>query len=160
MYSGSRLTQGRYDDNEVILGKWFAADKDKRNDIFVGTKFSNDQKTFQVVSSPEYAKKACNACLERLGLRQIDLYYCHRVDGKTNREDLEAMVQLKNEGKIKYLGLSEIRLTHCAALTLYIPSLLCKSSIHLSHLNSRAGRPTSSQRAENCALHRLLSPVP
>lgn len=91
------------------MGKWFAANKDKRNDIFLATKFAVDQKTFQVDSSPEYAKKACNASLERLGLPQIDLYYCHRVDGKTPIEKtVEAMVELKNEGKIKFLGLSEV----------------------------------------------------
>ncbi|KAJ4378464.1 hypothetical protein N0V86_006168 [Didymella sp. IMI 355093] len=98
-----------YGDNEVLLGKWFAANKDKRNDIFLATKFAVDQKTFQVDSSPEYAKNACNASLERLGISQIDLYYCHRVDGKTPIEKtVEAMAELKKEGKIKYLGLSEV----------------------------------------------------
>lgn len=98
-----------YGDNEVLLGKWFAANKDKRNDIFLATKFAVDKQTFQTDSSPEYAKKACNASLERLGLSQIDLYYCHRVDGKTPIEKtVQAMAELKNEGKIKYLGLSEV----------------------------------------------------
>ncbi|KAH6639464.1 aldo/keto reductase-like protein [Boeremia exigua] len=98
-----------YGDNEVLLGKWFAANKDKRGDIFLATKFAVDQKTYQVDSSPEYAKKCCIASLERLGISQIDLYYCHRVDGKTPIEKtVEAMVELKEEGKIKYLGLSEI----------------------------------------------------
>ncbi|KAF1928698.1 Aldo/keto reductase [Didymella exigua CBS 183.55] len=98
-----------YGDSEVLLGKWFAANKDKRNNIFLATKFAIDPKTFQVDSSPEYAKKACNASLERLGLSQIDLYYCHRVDGRTPIEKtVEAMAELKKEGKIRYLGLSEI----------------------------------------------------
>jgi len=44
-----------------------------------------------------------------LGIKTIDLYYCHRVDKKTPIEKtVEAMVELKNEGKIKYLGLSEV----------------------------------------------------
>ncbi|KAJ4324384.1 hypothetical protein N0V94_001280 [Neodidymelliopsis sp. IMI 364377] len=98
-----------YGDSEVLLGKWFAANKDKRDDVFLATKFAVDQKTFQVDSSPDYAKKACDASLKRLGLSQIDLYYCHRVDGKTPIEKtVKAMVELKNEGKIKYLGLSEV----------------------------------------------------
>lgn len=42
-------------------------------------------------------------------MSQIDLYYCHRVDGKTPIEKtVEAMAELKKEGKIKYLGLSEV----------------------------------------------------
>ena len=44
-----------------------------------------------------------------MGISQIDLYYCHRVDGKTPIEKtVEAMAELKKAGKIKYLGLSEI----------------------------------------------------
>lgn len=102
-------TSDLYGDNEVLLGKWFAANKDKRNDVFLATKFAIDQKTFQTDSSPEYLKKACDASLERMGISQIDLYYCHRVDGKTPIEKtVEAMAELKKEGKIKYLGLSEI----------------------------------------------------
>lgn len=102
-------TSDLYGDNEVLLGKWFAANKDKRNDVFLATKFAVDQKTFQTDSSPEYLKKACDASLERMGISQIDLYYCHRVDGKTPIEKtVEAMAELKKAGKIKYLGLSEI----------------------------------------------------
>jgi aryl-alcohol dehydrogenase-like predicted oxidoreductase len=47
--------------------------------------------------------------LSRLQIETIDLYYCHRVDRKTPIEKtIEAMVELKKEGKIKYLGLSEV----------------------------------------------------
>jgi aryl-alcohol dehydrogenase-like predicted oxidoreductase len=60
-------------------------------------------------SSPEYCKEACATSLKRLGLDQVDLYYCHRVDDKTPIEEtVKAMAALKDEGKIKYLGLSEI----------------------------------------------------
>ena len=49
-----------------------------------------------------------NKSLSRLGLSQVDLYYCHRLDGVTPIEEtMKAMVQLKNEGKCKFLGLSE-----------------------------------------------------
>lgn len=61
-----------------------------------------------VDSSPEYCKEACATSLKRLGLDSVDLYYAHRLDRKTPIEKtVEAMVELKNEGKIKYLGLSE-----------------------------------------------------
>ena len=46
--------------------------------------------------------------MERLGVDHIDLYYAHRLDGKTPVEKTtEALAELKKEGKIKYLGLSE-----------------------------------------------------
>ncbi|CAI6338553.1 unnamed protein product [Periconia digitata] len=99
-----------YGDSEELLNKWFKANPEKRDDIFLATKFAarhaNGQ--FYVDSSPEYAKQACARSLERLGLPSVDLYYCHRLDAKTPIEKtIEAMVELKNEGKFKYLGLSE-----------------------------------------------------
>ncbi|KAF2692170.1 aldo/keto reductase-like protein [Lentithecium fluviatile CBS 122367] len=100
-----------YGDSEDLLGKWFKANPDKRKDIFLATKFANKRGadgSFSIDSSPEYAKAACAKSLQRLGLENVDLYYCHRLDQKTPIEKtIEAMVELKNEGKINYLGLSE-----------------------------------------------------
>ncbi|KAI4088159.1 MAG: hypothetical protein LQ344_006251 [Seirophora lacunosa] len=80
--------------------------------IFLATKFAlgfDEKGALQVRSDPEYVKTACSKSLERLGTDCIDLYYCHRVDGKTPIEKtVEAMAELKKEGKIKYLGLSEV----------------------------------------------------
>ena len=79
--------------------------------IFLATKFANkrdEQGNPFVDSSPEWCKKACDTSLSRLGIDQIDLYYCHRLDGKTPVEKtVQAMKELKEAGKIKYLGLSE-----------------------------------------------------
>ena len=99
-----------YMDNEDLLGRWFKANPGKREHIFLATKFGNKNVNGvrSVDSSPEYAKEACNKSLKRLGLPHVDLYYCHRVDGKTPVEKtIQAMVELKNEGKFKYLGISE-----------------------------------------------------
>jgi hypothetical protein len=100
-----------YGDSEDLLGKWFAANPDKRKDIFLATKFANrffPDGTRAVDSSGPYCKEACEKSLKRLGLPYVDLYYCHRLDGKTPVEQtVRAMAELKSEGKIKYLGLSE-----------------------------------------------------
>ncbi|GAB7352079.1 hypothetical protein MBLNU459_g2581t1 [Dothideomycetes sp. NU459] len=99
-----------YMDNEDLLGKWFKANPGKREKIFLATKFANRQVDGNrtVDSSPEYAKEACAKSLSRLGIDSIDLYYAHRLDGKTPVEKtVEAMAELKAEGKIKHLGLSE-----------------------------------------------------
>jgi aryl-alcohol dehydrogenase-like predicted oxidoreductase len=97
-----------YGDNEDLIGKWFAANPSKRADIFLATKFAVKE-GHVIDSSPEYVKIACDKSLKRLGVKQIDLYYCHRVDQKTPIEKtVEAMKQLKDEGKIKYLGLSHL----------------------------------------------------
>lgn len=100
-----------YMDSEDLIGKWFKR-TGKRDQIFLATKFANIRSpdgTRRVDSSPEYCRAACEKSLKRLGIETIDLYYVHRVDKTTPIEKtVEAMVQLKNEGKIRYLGLSEV----------------------------------------------------
>jgi aryl-alcohol dehydrogenase-like predicted oxidoreductase len=91
-----------------LLGKWFKENPDKRKDIFLATKFAIRGGAV-IDSSPEYVKQACDTSLKRLGLSQIDLYYCHRVDQKTPIElTVQAMADLVNLEKVKYLGLSEV----------------------------------------------------
>jgi aryl-alcohol dehydrogenase-like predicted oxidoreductase len=104
-------TADMYGDSEDLLGKWFNANPDKREHIFLATKFANrrgDDGNYSIDSTPEYVKIACAKSLQRLDLEYIDLYYCHRLDRKTPIEKtIEAMVELKKEGKIRYLGISE-----------------------------------------------------
>jgi aryl-alcohol dehydrogenase-like predicted oxidoreductase len=86
-----------YFDSEDLIGQWFKQ-TGKRTDIFIATKFGLDYSTGAqlVYSDPEYVKVACEKSLKRLGIETIDLYYCHRVDGKTPIEKtIEAMVELK-----------------------------------------------------------------
>ncbi|KAE8834953.1 hypothetical protein P3342_009383 [Pyrenophora teres f. teres] len=102
-------TSDIYGDNEVLIGKWFAANPEKRADIFLATKFAAKLDGSGVDSSPEYAKQAIDASLKRLGVEQVDLYYVHRVDKKTPIEfTVQALADMVNLGKIKYIGLSEI----------------------------------------------------
>ncbi|KAK3072394.1 hypothetical protein LTR53_006887 [Teratosphaeriaceae sp. CCFEE 6253] len=99
-----------YMDNEDLLGNWFKANPGKREHIFLATKFANrnDNGKRSVDSSPEYCRQACERSLQRLGLPHIDLYYAHRLDGKTPVEKtVGEMKKLQQEGKIKYIGLSE-----------------------------------------------------
>ncbi|PIA91783.1 Aldo-keto reductase yakc [NADP(+)] [Cercospora beticola] len=102
--------------NEQLICKCFK-DTGRRKEVFLATKFGHTRGSdgsIQVRGDKEYVKQACYNSLERLGVDQIDLYYQHRVDDKTPIEEtVQAMVELKNEGKIRYLGLSE-----CSAETL------------------------------------------
>jgi len=60
-------------------------------------------------SSPEYVKKACQESLDRLGIDCIDLYYLHRYDQQTPVEEtFKAFKEMVDEGKIKYVGVSEL----------------------------------------------------
>ena len=86
-----------YMDNEDLIGKWFKR-SGKRKDIFLATKFGLTpvDGNMTIRSDPEYVKEACEKSLQRLGIPTIDLYYCHRLDGKTPVEKtVEAMAQLK-----------------------------------------------------------------
>src|SRR5579884_933187 len=95
--------------NEVLVGRAIA---DRRDDVFLATKFGNvrgpNGEFLGVKGDPEYVRSACEASLQRLNVDVIDLYYQHRVDIKVPIEDtVGEMVRLKEEGKIRFLGLSE-----------------------------------------------------
>ncbi|KAL4989430.1 NADP-dependent oxidoreductase domain-containing protein [Aspergillus falconensis] len=102
-----------YGDTEDLVGEWVKrSGPGKREDVFIATKFGLQRQAdglHKFRSDPEYVKEACERSLERLGVEAIDLYYCHRVDGVTPVErTIEAMVELKKEGKIRHFGLSEV----------------------------------------------------
>ncbi|CAK7243620.1 MAG: hypothetical protein STHCBS139747_005146 [Sporothrix thermara] len=108
--SGQRFwdTADMYGDNEDLLGKWFKLHPGRREEIFLATKFGNTPE-YTIRSDPEYVHQACAKSLRRLGVDHIDLYYVHRVDRKTPIEDtMAALVELKKQGKIRYIGLSEV----------------------------------------------------
>jgi aryl-alcohol dehydrogenase-like predicted oxidoreductase len=95
--------------NERLVGR---ALKGRRSQIFLATKFGivrgDDPAVRGFNGRPEYVRAACEGSLQRLGVDVIDLYYLHRIDPKTPIEEtVGAMARLVQEGKVRYLGLSE-----------------------------------------------------
>jgi aryl-alcohol dehydrogenase-like predicted oxidoreductase len=95
--------------NEELVGR---AIRDRRERVFLATKFGNvrgpNGEFLGVRGDPEYVRSACEASLARLGVEVIDLYYQHRVDPNVPIEDtVGEMSRLQQEGKVRYLGLSE-----------------------------------------------------
>jgi aryl-alcohol dehydrogenase-like predicted oxidoreductase len=95
--------------NETLVG---AAIRGRRHEVIIATKFGimrkPDGSGAGVNGRPEYVTQACEASLRRLGISTIDLYYQHRVDPETPIEDtVGAMARLVEQGKVRYLGLSE-----------------------------------------------------
>jgi aryl-alcohol dehydrogenase-like predicted oxidoreductase len=95
--------------NEELVGR---AIKGRRNEVVLATKFGNvrsaDGGWLGISGKPDYVRQACEASLRRLNVETIDLYYQHRVDPNTPIEDtVGAMARLVEEGKVRYLGLSE-----------------------------------------------------
>lgn len=95
--------------NEELVGR---AIRDRRHDVILATKFAVERTAegdiVGINGRPEYVRQACEASLRRLGVEHIDLYYQHRVDPNTPIEDtVGAMADLVQDGKVRYLGLSE-----------------------------------------------------
>ncbi len=97
--------------NEELIAKVLVPNRDK---IFIATKFGFTQKPgsngkeMMFDGSPAYMKQAVEASLKRLNIDTIDLYYAHRIDPNVPVEDMTgAMAELVQEGKVRYIGLSE-----------------------------------------------------
>jgi aryl-alcohol dehydrogenase-like predicted oxidoreductase len=95
--------------NERLVGR---AIKDRRDEVVLATKFGSVRteqgERLGIRGDREYVLAACNASLERLGTDHIDVYYQHRVDPNTPIEEtVGAMAELVEQGKVRYLGLSE-----------------------------------------------------
>jgi aryl-alcohol dehydrogenase-like predicted oxidoreductase len=95
--------------NEELVGR---AIKGRREQAVLATKFGNMRSPeggfLGVSSKPEYVRACCDDSLKRLGVDVIDLYYQHRVDPTVPIEDtIGAMAELVEQGKVRYLGMSE-----------------------------------------------------
>ncbi len=96
--------------NEVLVGRGIAG---RRDEVQLATKFGidrslgHDQPVFH--GERPYVKQACESSLLRLGVDVIDLYYLHRPPQTAEIEEtVGAMAELVAEGKVRYLGLSEV----------------------------------------------------
>ncbi len=98
-------------ENEQLVGK---AVSGKRNQFIIASKFGfgiddNGQWTYGFNGRPEYVRKSIERSLQHLRTDYLDLYYLHRPDPNTPIEDTAgAMSRLVEEGKVRYLGLSEV----------------------------------------------------
>jgi aryl-alcohol dehydrogenase-like predicted oxidoreductase len=96
--------------NEELVGR---AIRGRRGEVVLATKFGivrdASNPTIRGISGrPEYVRQACDGSLKRLGVDHVDLYYQHRVDPEVPIEDtVGAMSRLVEEGKVRFLGLSE-----------------------------------------------------
>ena len=97
-------------DNEELLGEVL---RGRRDDLIIATKFGFDISMRQVIgvdSHPRNIKRACEDSLKRLNTDYIDLFYQHRVDpGIPIEEVAGTMGELVEQGKVRYIGLSEAR---------------------------------------------------
>ncbi|WIX82052.1 aldo/keto reductase [Amycolatopsis carbonis] len=99
-----------YGDSEEAIGKAIAR---RRDQVVLATKFGIVRGPFDgqpaiINGRPEYVRERIDRSLKRLGTDHVDLYYQHRVDPDTPIEEtVGAMAELVEQGKVRYLGLSE-----------------------------------------------------
>lgn len=97
--------------NEQLIAR---AIKGRRDDYLIATKFGWEiddagQITWQFRADKAYVRKAAERSLKNLGTDYMDLYYLHRLDPTIPIEEtVEAMSELVKEGKVRYIGLSEV----------------------------------------------------
>ncbi len=96
--------------NEVLVGR---ALHDRRDQVQLATKFGIDRSggddARKIRGEAGYVKRSCESSLLRLGVDTIDLYYLHRPPQTAEIEEtVGAMAELVAEGKVRYLGLSEV----------------------------------------------------
>jgi aryl-alcohol dehydrogenase-like predicted oxidoreductase len=96
--------------NEELIGRFLSG---RRDAVFLATKFGivrdpNDPAKRGISGRPDYVRESVEGSLRRLNTDHIDLYYQHRVDTSVPIEEtVGAMARLVEEGKVRYLGLSE-----------------------------------------------------
>jgi aryl-alcohol dehydrogenase-like predicted oxidoreductase len=97
--------------NEQLIAKAIGNNRDQ---YILASKFGweiddEDNLTWAINGKKDYVKKSIERSLKNLNTDYIDLYYLHRLDKNTPIEEtIEAMAELVKEGKIGYIGLSEV----------------------------------------------------
>ncbi len=97
--------------NEELIGR---AIRGRRDSVTLATKFGIVRDAAyptrrSVSGAPDYVRHSCEGSLQRLQTDRIDLYYLHRLDpGTPIEETVGAMARLVEEGKVRFLGLSEV----------------------------------------------------
>ena len=97
--------------NEELLGRFL---KGRRENVFLATKFgivrdASNPQARGTNGHPDYVRQSVEGSLKRLGTDVIDLYYQHRPDPAVPVEEtIGALAELVREGKIRYIGLSEV----------------------------------------------------
>jgi aryl-alcohol dehydrogenase-like predicted oxidoreductase len=94
--------------NEQLVGTAIA---DRRDQVVLATKFGvvRDEAEPRIDNTPAYAARACDASLRRLAIEHIDLYFLQRRNPHVPIEEtVGAMAELVDQGKVRYLGLSEV----------------------------------------------------
>ena len=86
---------------------------------------------------PDYLRQECEMSLRRLGVERIDLFQLHRIDPKVPADDqFGALRDLRKEGKIRHVGLSEVNVAELEAARRIVPIATVQNQYNLTYRNS------------------------
>ena len=146
---------GRFGDSELLLGEVFRRSPALRNRMVLATKGGIVLGT-PYNSSKEYIRKAVEDSLRRMNVDHIDLYQIHRPDVCTHPAELaEVLYSLRQEGKIREVGVSNYTTSQCRALQSFLPFALVSRQPQFScrHLD-----PLKDGTLDHC-MEQNLSPL-
>jgi aryl-alcohol dehydrogenase-like predicted oxidoreductase len=129
-------------DSELILGEALRESKIAREEVFIASKCGivfqgmNAAYTYKAYDlSPAYIKTSCEASLRRLGVDYIDLYQPHRIDYLAHpNETARVLEDLKSEGKIRHIGVSNHTVDEIRAVSAYTRLESLQTQFSLLHL--------------------------
>jgi pyridoxine 4-dehydrogenase len=86
---------------------------------------------------PEYLRQQCEGSLKRLGVEQIDLFQLHRVDPEVPADEQYGVLrELRDEGKVREVGLSEVSVEQIEAAERIVPIVSVQNQYNLGHRGS------------------------
>jgi pyridoxine 4-dehydrogenase len=86
---------------------------------------------------PDYLRQQCELSLRRLGVERIDLFQLHRIDPKVAADDQFGVLRdLRKEGKIRHIGLSEVNVAEIKAARRIAPIAAVQNQYNLVYRNS------------------------
>jgi aryl-alcohol dehydrogenase-like predicted oxidoreductase len=110
--------------NERLIAGALRSWPGPRRDVIVATKGGYTRQSGRLVPNghPVHLRNACERSLRALGVDEIDLYQLHTPDPSIPLEDsVGALRELRNEGKIRWLGLSNVNVTTIEAARAIVP---------------------------------------
>jgi aryl-alcohol dehydrogenase-like predicted oxidoreductase len=82
---------------------------------------------------PDYLRQQCEGSLRRLGVERIDLFQLHRVDAKVPAdEQFELLKALRDEGKVREVGLSEVSVAQIEAAQRIVPVVSVQNQYNIA----------------------------
>jgi len=103
------------------------------------TRIGPDPEEWPPVGRPEYLRQECLMSLRRLGLECIDLFQLHRIDEKVPAEEQFGVLQeLRDEGKVRHVGLSEVTVAEIEAARHVVPIVSVQNLYNLADRRSES----------------------